>query len=557
MGSIQTEPEGTREVDVLIIGAGFASFNLLNRLRKQGLSVKVFEKGSGSGGIWHWNQYPGARVDSDSPIYQLFDSELYKDFTFKERYSDWRELKRYFQYVEKKWDLLKDIEYNKCVDGARFDDSKNKWLVECTDGTQIQCRWLIAAIGFAAKKYVPKIKGLGDFQGELYHTAVWPQWGVNLKNKRIAVIGTGASGIQTIQEAGPQASQLTVYQRTPNYCLPMNQHPLDPAEEAKKKAAGEYDAAFKKCYETFAGFTYEFADRDTLSDTPSQRAAFYHNLLNEKGGFHFWLGTYRDMLFSSAANDEAYNFWRQSVLARVPDPRKAALLAPAQKPHPWGTKRPSLEQNFYEVMSLPSVDLVDLHTNPIAEITETGIRSADGTHRAFDMIVLATGFDAVTGSLAQLDVRGPAGGSVAQHWAPGLRSAMGIALHGFPNLFFTYGPQAPTAFSNGPTCTAVQCEWIDKALRLCAQGGVERLEATAEAEEEWGARVREKWENSLFPLAKSWYQGANIPGRRVEPLNWAGGMPAYIKALDESLENGMQGWKTASRAEKVSSVKSG
>lgn len=513
-------------------------------MRKQGLSIKIFEKGSGSGGIWHWNQYPGARVDSDSPIYQLFDSELHKGFTFKERYSDWKELKRYFQYVEQQWDLLKDIEYNRCVEGAQFDESKKKWLVECTDGTQVYCRWLIAAIGFAAKKYTPKIKGLGDFQGELYHTAVWPQWGVNLKNKRIAVIGTGASGIQTIQEAGPQASHLTIYQRTPNYCLPMNQHPLDPAEEEKKKATGEYDAALRQCYNTFAGFTYEWVERDTFDDTPEQREAFFHNLLIEQGGFKFWLGGYRDMLFDDAANDAAYDYWRRSVQRRVPDPRKAELLAPKQKPHPWGTKRPSLEQNFYEVVSLPHVDLVDVNAAPIQEITETGIRTADGELREFDMIVLATGFDAVTGSLGQLDIRNAQGESVAQHWRDGLRTAMGIALGGFPNFFYTYGPQAPTAFSNGPTCTAVQAEWIDRAVRMARKSGVERLEPKREVEEEWTRAVRDKWDNSLFPRAKSWYQGANIPGRRVEPLNWAGGMPAYIKALHDSLENGFQGWKT-------------
>ncbi|KAF4301976.1 Pyridine nucleotide-disulfide oxidoreductase [Botryosphaeria dothidea] len=544
MGSIQNAPKGIREVDVLIIGAGFAAFNIMNRLRKQGLSIKIFEKGSGSGGIWHWNQYPGARVDSDSPIYQLFDSELHKGFTFKERYSDWKELKRYFQYVEQQWDLLKDIEYNRCVEGAQFDESKKKWLVECTDGTQVYCRWLIAAIGFAAKKYTPKINGLGDFQGELYHTAVWPQWGVNLKNKRIAVIGTGASGIQTIQEAGPQASHLTIYQRTPNYCLPMNQHPLDPAEEEKKKAAGEYDAALRQCYNTFAGFTYEWVERDTFDDTPEQREAFFHNLLIEQGGFKFWLGGYRDMLFDDAANDAAYDYWRRSVQRRVPDPRKAELLAPKQKPHPWGTKRPSLEQNFYEVVSLPHIDLVDVNAAPIQEITETGIRTADGELREFDMIVLATGFDAVTGSLGQLNIRNAQGESVAQHWRDGLRTAMGIALGGFPNFFYTYGPQAPTAFSNGPTCTAVQAEWIDRAVQMARKSGVERLEPKREAEEEWTRAVRDKWDNSLFPRAKSWYQGANIPGRRVEPLNWAGGMPAYIKALHDSLENGFQGWKT-------------
>ncbi|KAF2089523.1 cyclohexanone 1,2-monooxygenase-like protein [Saccharata proteae CBS 121410] len=536
--------EPVPELDALIVGGGFGAFATLNRLRKQGLNVKVFEKGSSSGGIWYWNQYPGARVDSDTPIYQLFDKELWEDFTFKERYPGWKELKRYFQHVEKKWNLQNDIEYNKNVEGATFDEKRNQWLVECTDGTEVYCRWLIMAIGFAAKRYTPPLKGLGDFQGECYHTAVWPQYGVNLRNKRIAVIGTGASGIQTIQECGAKAKSLTVYQRTPNFCLPMNQRLLDEEEEKKKKAAGKYEKAFALTRETFAGFDYDFVPRNTFDDTPEQREAFYHDLLIKKGGFNFWLGTYKDMLFDEAANEEAYQYWRKTVLKRIPDPKKAELLAPAKKPHPWGTKRPSLEQNFYEIISLPHVELLDLHTTPIETITETGIRSADGVTREFDIIILATGFDSVTGSMGQLEIRGTHGKTIREHWADGLRSSMGISMNKFPNLFYLYGPQAPTAFSNGPSTTQIQAEYIDKTLRQLREKGITRFEAKKEAEDEWVKRMHDVWNNSLFPQAKSWYQGANIPGKRIEPLNWAGGIPPYIETLYKSNENDFQGWIT-------------
>ncbi|PQE22375.1 hypothetical protein CJF32_00009345 [Rutstroemia sp. NJR-2017a WRK4] len=538
MGSVQIE-----EVDALLVGAGFGSFTMLNKLRKLGLKCKVYEKGSKSGGIWYWNCYPGARVDSDTPIYQLFDKELWEDFTFKERYPGGKELRRYFEHIEKKWDVKKDMEFDKHVDGAVFDKSRNQWLVECSDGSEIYCRWFIPCIGFASRRYTPPVNGLSNFKGDIYHTAVWPQHGVNLKNKRVAQIGTGASGIQVIQTIGPIVDHLTVFQRTPNYCLPMNQKPLNEAEEAEKKKNGEYEKAFAATRTTFSGFTYQFSEKNTFDDTPEEREKFFHNLLIEQGGFRYWLGNYKDMLLNQKANDEAYNFWRQSVLKRVPDSKKAALLAPEIPPHPWGTKRPSLEQNIYEVFSLPHVDIIDVNATPILEVTETGIRTKDKTVE-FDTLILATGFDSVTGSLAQLNIRGTDGKTIADKWKDGTKTSIGIAMHGFPNMFFLYGPHAPTAFTNGPSCTQFQAEWIERTLKGLGEQGVEYFEATSEAEEDWSRRLKEKWDETLFPLAKSWYQGANIPGRKVEPLNWVGGMLEYKASLDRSCENDYQGWIT-------------
>ena len=474
----------------------------MNRLRNLGLKVKVYEKGAASGGIWYWNCYPGARVDSDTPIYQLFDKELWQDWTFKERYAGWQELRKYFEYVEKKWDLKKDIVYNKHVDGAYFNEKRHQWLVECSDGSSVYCRWFVPCIGFASKKFTPPFKGLSDFKGEVYHTAVWPQHGVNLKNKRVAQVGTGASGIQCIQEIGPQVKHLTIYQRTPNYCLPMNQRTLNPKDEEEDKKNGIYEADMKKCYTTFAGFTYDFSKKNTFDDTPEDREKFFHKLLIEEGGFKYWLATYKDMLYDQKANDEAYNYWRQSVLKRVPDQKKAELLAPEQPPHPWGTKRPSLEQNFYEVVSLPHIDIIDVNKDKIIEVTEKGIRTESGVVEV-DVIILATGFDSVTGSLAQLHIQGTGGGTIADHWKNGTRTAMGIAINEFPNLFFLYGPQAPTAFSNGPSCTQAQADWVEKTLKMLRQDNITRFEPKEETEEDWCRRMKEKWDNSLFPLAKS------------------------------------------------------
>ncbi|TGO87849.1 hypothetical protein BPOR_0200g00180 [Botrytis porri] len=447
MGSLQIE-----EVDVLLVGAGFGSFTMLNKLRKQGLNCKIYEKGSKSGGIWYWNCYPGARVDSDAPIYQLFDKELWEDFTFKEKFPGGSEIRRYFEHVEKKWDVRKDLEFDKHVDGATFDKQRNQWLVECSDGSEIYCRWFIPCIGFASRRFTPPFNGLSNFKGDIYHTATWPQHGVNLKNKRVGQIGTGATGIQVIQTIGPVVNHLTVYQRTPNYALPMNQGLLDPEEEARKKAEGKYEEEFEKTRHTFAGFPYTFLEKNTFDDTPEEREATFHDLLINKGGFRFWLNNYKDILFEQDANDEAYNFWRKSVLKRISDPKKQKLLAPEIPPHPWGTKRPSLEQNIYEVFSLPHIDIIDVNESPILEVSEKGIKTKEGEVE-FDVLILATGFDSCTGSLAQLNIQGIDGTTIAQKWKDGTRTAMGIAMNNFPNMFFLYGPQAPTAFSNGPSCT--------------------------------------------------------------------------------------------------------
>lgn len=545
--------------------------------------MKIYEKGSESGGIWYWNCYPGARVDSDTPIYQLFDKELWEDFTFKERYPGWQELRRYFQHVEKKWDVKSHTEYHKQVDSAFFDEEKQQWLVECSDGTEIYCRWFLPCIGFASKRYTPPFPGLGNFKGEVYHTAVWPQQGVNLKNKRIAHFGTGASGIQVVQEVGDKAKHLTLYMRTPNLCLPMNQRVLDPKEEEEKKKQGVYEARFNDTRRTFAGFTYDFIPKKTFDDTPEEREAFYHKLMVEEGGFRYWLNTYvglnthgkdiqltsrssyDDMLFDQKANDEAYNFWRKTVLKRIKNPEKQRLLAPEKPPHPWGTKRPSLEQRFYEVVDQDHVDIIDVNEHPIQEVTETGLKTSKGFVEV-DVIVLATGFDSVTGSLGQLNIQSVNGGTIADHWKDGLKTSMGIALPGFPNMFFLYGPQAPTAFSNGPSCTQFQAEFVEELIKRALAEDITRVEATQEAEDDWSKRMHDEWDATLFPLAKGWYSGGNIPGKRIEPLNWAGtsdsllittkhdnlldagGMVKYVTSLHDSLDGNYQGWKISKEA---------
>lgn len=483
------------------------------------MKCKALEKASGSGGIWYWNIYPGARVDTENPLYQLWDKELWEDFTFKERFPDWQDLLRYFNHVENKWDLKKDIIYDADVIGADFDEKSNRWLVSCRNGMQARARWFIPAIGFAAKSYTPPFKGLDTYKGIMHHTALWPNGKIDFTGKRVAVIGTGASGVQVIQEVAKDVSQLVIYQRTPNYALPMHQRTLDPAEEQYKKDSGQYEDIMQKTYESVSGLGVNPRPRKTTDATPEEREKVYHEILVEKGGFNFWWNGYSDLMFNEKANDEAYSFWRNSVHKRMKDKNKAEVVAPLDKPHPWGAKRPSLEQTYYELLDLDHVKIVDLEKTTLLEITETGIRTSE-SEEPFEIIVLATGFDSVTGSLGQLQIRGTHGKTLSQHWANGLRTSMGFSVNKFPNMFMIYGPQGPTAFANGPSCTQIQAEFIEKIIKDCEAKGITRIEATEEAELDWKERTDAVWANSLYPRAKSWWQGANIPGKRVEALNW-------------------------------------
>jgi len=405
----------------------------------------------------------------------------------------------------------------------------------------LRARWFIPAVGFAAKPYTPFYPGIEKFKGEIHHTSTWPKVGVDLANKRIAVIGTGASGVQTIQECAQQAGYLAVYQRTPNYALPMNQKVADPEEIANQKKEGYFQAAFDRCSKSFSGFDYQLKNKKTFDDSPEDRKKVFETLLIKQGGFSFVLGCYQDMILDEKANREAYYFWRDHVRSRINDPKKAELLAPTEPIHPVAAKRPSLEQNYFEMFNLAHVDLLDLNAEPITEFTEAGIRTKNGL-REFDVIILATGFDSVTGSLAQLNIRGTNGETIAEHWKDGLKTAIGISLAGFPNMFFVYGPQAPTAFANGPTSAQMQASWISKVIEDLLKKGLQRIEAKPEKEVEWTKLTHAVWYGSLAPKAKSWYQGSNIPGKREEPLSFLGGFHLYTKALYDSLENNYQDW---------------
>jgi cyclohexanone monooxygenase len=532
------------ELDVLVVGAGFAGLYQLDRLRNLGYSVTVFEAGSDLGGVWYWNCYPGARVDTWAPLYQFSREDLWRDFDFTELYPGWDEVRRYFRHVDRKLELSKDIRFSTRVVGAEFDEERRQWEVRARDErtgetSSVRARYLVLCTGFGSKPYVPEIRGLDTFTGECHHTARWPQGGLDVTGKRVGVIGTGASGVQVIQESAPDAAHLTVFQRTPNLALPMRQQQLD--EAANRAMKETYPERFAMRATTFAGFDYDFQDKGALEVSDEERTAVYEKLW-ETGGFVSWLGTFNDIFFNAEANATAYAFWRDKVRARITDPATAEKLAPTVAQHPFGVKRPSLEQRYYEVYNQDNVDLVDLQDTPIERVTATGVVTADGREHALDVLVLATGFDAVTGGITAIDICSTKGESFADVFAAGTRTHLGTATAGFPNLLYVYGPQSPSAFCNGPTCAELQGDWVVQCLEHMRKNGLTRIEATPEAEEAWGEHVAELTADTLFPFAKSWYMGDNVPGKKRELLAYPGGLPTYLQKCAEAAERGYEGF---------------
>lgn len=528
-------------LDVLVVGAGFAGLYQLYRLRKLGFNVQVVEAEPDLGGVWQANRYPGARVDTHIPIYEFSVEDLWRDWNWSERFPGREELKAYFHYVDNKLDLSRDIRFNTRVTGMKFDADNNQWQVELNQGDDapMAARFVVLSVGFAAKSFTPEHAGVEDFTGEIYHTAHWPEAGVEFKDKRIAVIGTGASGVQTVQEAAKVAAQVTVYQRTPILALPMFQKKLTAEEQAESKRA--YPWQFARRRETFGGFDYDFLDHGTFDVTDEERQAWYEKAWAE-GGFRFWLGTFNDMLMEPKANLLAYEFWRDKTRARIKDPVLKEKLAPMQPPHPFGVKRPSLEQWYYDIWDQDNMALVDVNETPIERITATGIQTSEG-HREYDLIVWATGFDAVTGSFVQIDIHGTEGRTLRDKWGlEGASTYLGMTSVEFPNLFFMYGPQSPAGFCNGPTCAEYQGEVIVNCIDDMRRNGLTRIVPTAEAETEWGDHSTEVANMTLFPQANSWYMGANIPGKKRQLLNYAGGVPLYLQKCAESVENGYAGF---------------
>jgi cyclohexanone monooxygenase len=527
----------SNDFDAIVIGAGFSGLYMLYRLRECGLAVRVFEKGDGVGGTWYWNRYPGARCDSESMYYSYsFDPELEQEWHWTERYPGQPEILSYLNHVADRYDLRKDIQFETTVKSVIYDEARNHWIVRTDNGTAVTTKYCITAVGCLSDANRPRFKGEESFGGAIYHTGHWPHESVDLAGKRVGIVGTGASGIQAIPVLAEQAMHLTVFQRTPNFTIPAENRPLDPEFERQWKA--NYRAWRQKGRESAAGIPYTASEKPAVEASPEERAQAYEAAWGA-GGFIFLFGTFGDLLVNEEANKTAADFVRAKIDAIVRDRAVADMLKPTT--YPLGTKRLPLDTDYYKTFNRPNVTLVDLRRTPIEELVPAGIRTTDSMFD-LDVIVFATGFDAITGALYALNIEGRGGARLNDAWSEGPRTYLGLLVAGFPNLFTITGPGSPSVLSNMPVSIEQHVEWIADCIRHLEAHGIATIEARQDAQAAWTAHVNEVAHTTLFPRAASWYMGANIPGKPRIFMPYIGGVGNYARKIQEVAANGYEGF---------------
>ncbi|MYZ46908.1 flavin-containing monooxygenase [Propylenella binzhouense] len=528
-----------RHVDAIVVGAGFAGLCLLYRLRGLGLSVRVFETGAGVGGTWFWNCYPGARCDVESLQYSFsFSEELQQEWEWTERYASQPEIQRYLDHVADRFDMRRDISLETTVTAAIYDEQANLWRVETDRGDVFEARFCIMATGCLSAARVPDIKGLDRFGGQWFHTGRWPKQPVSFRGKRVAVIGTGSSGIQAIPMIAAEADHLFVLQRTPNFSIPAWNAPLPVERQNEWKE--NYEEHRRAARNSRSGILYEYAQRGTFEVDEDERRREYERRW-ATGGANF-THCFNDIFFDRSANDLAAEFVREKIREIVKDPKVAEMLTPTD--HAIGTKRICVDTDYYKTFNRENVTLVDLRQAPIEEITETGIRTA-AAHYDLDAIVFATGYDAVTGALLKIDIRGRDGLKLADKWHGGPRSYLGLMMAGFPNLFVITGPGSPSILTNVVVSIEQHVDWVARCIDHMRAGGAERIEPTEEAEDAWVREVGEVASKTLFTGTNSWYMGANIPGKPRVFLPYVGGFGKYSQICETVAAEGYRGFQLA------------
>ena len=524
-------------VDAVVVGAGFAGLYMLLRLRRMGMSAVVIEAGDDVGGTWYWNRYPGARCDIESLEYQYgFEDDLAREWKWSERYATQPEILRYIQHVTEKFELRDGIKFNTRVASATFDDSTSLWTVKTNQDDTVSARYCIMATGCLSSARVPDFKGLDSFKGEWYHTGYWPHEGVDFTGKRVGVIGTGSSAIQSIPHIAAQAKQLTVFQRTANFSIPAHNGPIDHAEE--KRMSEKYTEIRKEARNTSGGILQRLpTDKSALEVSEEERRAEYQKRW-DIGGFAIG-GAFIDLAINKESNDTAAEFVRSKIREIVKDPATADLLCP--RDYPFATKRLCVDTGYLETYNRPNVSLVDVKGTPIEEITPNGVRVGDKEYE-FDAIVFATGFDAMTGALSNIDIRGRKGLSLKQKWEHGPRTYLGLQVAGFPNLFTITGPGSPSVLSNMIVSIEQHVDWISDCLAYLREHELQTIEATVPAEDAWVDHVNQVADFTLYPQANSWYIGANVPGKPRVFLPYIGGFGTYRKLCNEVADKGYEGF---------------
>ncbi len=520
--------------DAVIVGAGFAGLYMLHRLKRQGLQARIFEAGSGVGGTWFWNRYPGARCDIPSVEYSYqFSDELQQEWEWSEKYATQAEILKYANHVAERFDLFGDIQFNTKVEQSAYDDEQRLWRVTLSNAEQVTAQYVIMATGCLSVPNFPKIKGLEDFSGNVYHTGLWPHEGVDLTGKRVGVIGTGSSAIQSIPIIADQAQSVTVFQRTPNYSVPARNAPLDP----------EFVADIKSRYQEYRaqnwqrGFGADFRDseRSALEVSEAEREAEYEERW-AKGGLAF-LAAFADLPFDDAANATARDFIAAKIADAVDDPELAKKLTPDT---PVGCKRLCVDTNYYQTFNRDDVTLVDLREHPLQAVTATSVKTASAEYEV-DCLILATGFDAMTGAVTQVDIRGSGGQSLQDKWQEGPRAYLGLATAGFPNLFLITGPGSPSVLSNMLPSIEQHVEWVSDCIAYLNGHQFAAIEAQADAEDAWVEHVNETAELSIYPNCNSWYLGANVEGKKRVFMPYLG-VPPYVEKCREVVANNYEGF---------------
>ena len=532
--------KGTETYDVVVVGAGFAGMYMLHRLRGQGMTARVYEQGSGVGGTWYWNRYPGARCDVESMQYSYsFSDELQKEWDWSERYAPQPEILKYANHVADRFNLRPDIQFDTRVERAKFDERNSIWSVTTSDGKTIAAKHVVLATGCLSNARKPDIRGLDGFKGKVYHTGHWPHEPVDFTGQRIAVIGTGSSGIQSVPVIAEQASQLTVFQRTANFSIPARNAAL--TEEERKWFRENYPEVRRFAREEARNGIYtEMPDRGALDDGDNERRSKYEARWAH-GGLTF-MSAYNNLALDKTANDTAANFVREKIAEIVKDPQTAKLLQPNN--HPIGSKRICIDTDYFAAFNRDNVTLVDIKSSPIEEITDNAVR-AGGKDYEVDAIVLATGFDAMTGSVAKIDIRGRNGQTLNQKWAEGPRTYLGLMSAGFPNLFIITGPGSPSVLSNMIVSIEQHVDWIADCLAYLREHGLDTMEAKKDAEDNWVAHVNEVAYTTLYPQANSWYMGANIPGKPRIFMPYIGGVGPYRQICNDVAAKGYEGFAMA------------